>query len=369
MENLKLFSPIKIGPYQFAHRVVLAPLTRMRTVSNNIPTDLMKEYYRQRATEGGFMVSEATVVSTNGHGYYGEPAIYTIAHIEGWRKITKAIHAKGAKMFLQLWHNGRQSHVDMQPGGGMPVGPSAVPHEDLVYTPKGWVPASPNRALELEEIHQIVADYRRAAVNAIAAGFDGVELHGGNGYLVDQFLQDGSNHRMDEYGGSIENRTRFLKEIVDEMVEVWGSERVGVRLAPSGTFGSMSDSNPKALFSYVADQLNEYDLAYLHIIEPRISGSYLKEEGLQPVASEQLRKIFNGLIISAGGFDGISAEAILQKGDADMVAFGRHFIANPDLPMRLKLGLPLNLYDRKTFYGGGRKGYTDYPFYKQAELV
>jgi N-ethylmaleimide reductase len=363
-KGYKLFTPVKLGALSLSHRVVMAPLTRMRTTKDNIPNDLMAEYYSQRATSGGYIISEATVVSPNGHGYYGEPGIYTDRHVEGWKKITKAVHEKGGKIFLQLWHNGRQSHVDLQPDGGAPVGPSAVPHDDMVFTPKGWVKASPNRALTIDEIHQLVADFRRGAERAKAAGFDGVELHGANGYLVDQFLQDGTNKRTDEYGGSIGNRVRFLLEIVEGMVAVWGGNRCAVRLGPSGTFGSISDSNPNALFSYAAEQLNRFGLAYLHIIEPRIVGSYLKEEGLQPVASAQMRKIFKGGIIAAGGFEREGAEAILQKGDADAVAFGRWFISNPDLPLRMRKGAPLAPYDRNTFYGGNEHGYTDYPFYQ-----
>ncbi len=365
-KGYKLFTPVKLGALSLSHRVVMAPLTRMRTTKDNIPNDLMAEYYSQRATPGGYIISEATVVSRNGHGYYGEPGIYTDQHVEGWKKITKAVHDKGGKIFLQLWHNGRQSHFDLQPDGGAPVGPSVVPHDDMVFTPKGWVKASPNRALNIDEIRVLVDDFRRGAENARAAGFDGVELHGANGYLVDQFLQDGTNKRTDEYGGSIGNRVRFLLEIVEGMVAVWGGDRCAVRLGPSGTFGSISDSNPAALFGYAAEQLNRFGLAYLHVIEPRIVGSYLKEEGLQPVASAQLRKIFKGAIISAGGFNREDAEAILQRGDADAVAFGRFFISNPDLPLRLQLGLPLNDYDRNTFYGGDEHGYTDYPFYKGA---
>ncbi|WP_210521302.1 alkene reductase [Hymenobacter terricola] len=365
----KLFSPVQLGPYTLGHRVVMAPLTRMRTVHNNVPTDLMVEYYSQRATKGGYIISEATVVSPNGDGYLGAPAIYTDEQVEGWKKVTSAVHAKGALMFLQLWHVGRQSHSSLQPDGGLPVGPSAIVHDDVAFTANGWVPVTQNRALEIEEIHALVEDFRQGAIRAKAAGFDGVELHGANGYLVDQFLQDGSNQRTDEYGGSIENRVRFMMEVVDAMVSVWGEHRVGVRLGPSGTFGSMSDSNPEALFAYAAEQLNRYDLAYLHIIEPRIDGSILKEEGLQPVAAAQLRKIFKGTIIVAGGFDRASAEAILEKGDADLVAFGRYFLANPDLVKRLKLDLPLNEYDRETFYGGDARGYSDYPFYSHEEAA
>lgn len=362
----KLFTSLKLGPYTLSHRIVMAPLTRMRTEVDFIPNDLMVEHYTQRATEGGYIVSEGTVISETGHGYYGAPGIYTDEQVEGWKRVTEAVHAKGGIIFLQLFHVGRQSHTSLQPDNGLPLGASVIEHEDYVYVPEGWVPASLNRAMETEEVKEMVQTYRKAAERAKIAGFDGVELHGANGYLVDQFLQDGSNQRTDEYGGSIENRVRFMLEIVDELVDVWGADKVGVRMGPSGTFGSMSDSNPLALFGHAAEALNVYNLAYLHLIEPRVKGNAEVAEGLQPVASMHLRKIYKGILIAAGGFDQAGAEAILEAGDADLVAFGRHFIANPDLPFRFRNGLPLNDYDRDTFYGGDARGYNDYPFYEEA---
>lgn len=359
----KLFNPIQIGATELSHRVVMAPLTRMRTVTDSIPNDLMAEYYSQRATEGGLIIAEATLVSANGQGYYGAPGIYTDAQAEGWKKVVNAVHEKGGKIFLQLWHGGRQSHVDLQPDGGLPLGPSVIPHDDVVYTPNGWVPATLNREATITDIKAIVDDFRSGAERALAAGFDGVELHGANGYLIDQFLQDGSNQRTDEYGGTIEKRSRLLLEVTEAIVSVFGADCVGVRVGPSGTFGSMHDSDPIALFGYVAEQLNRYGLAYLHIIEPRINGSYEVAEGLEPVASKHLRTIFNGNIISAGGFQPENAEDIIDNGNADLVAFGRYFISNPDLVKRIKDHLPLNAYDRDTFYGGDARGYTDYPFY------
>jgi N-ethylmaleimide reductase len=365
IEGQKLFTRVELGPFSLSHRVVMAPLTRLRSEQpGDIPGDLMAEYYGQRASEGGLIISEATPVSVTGRGYFGAPGIYTDEQVSGWRKITKAVHAKGGKIFIQLWHVGRQSHVDMT-GGVPPVAPSVVPFEGVVKTKEGWVPTSPHRALGLDEIPDIVEAYRRAAERAIEADFDGVEVHGANGYLVDQFLQDGSNKRTDIYGGSVENRARFLLEVTQAVTEVWGGSRVGVRIAPSGQYGGMSDSNPDATFGYVAEQLNRFGLAYLHVVEPRIVGSQASEPGLQPVASAQLRKLFHGTIIAAGGFEADDAEAIVAKGDADLVAFGRHFIANPDLPKRLQYGLPLNEYDRTTFYGGDEHGYTDYPFYTE----
>jgi N-ethylmaleimide reductase len=325
----------------------------------------MAKYYAQRASKGGLQIAEATPVSAQGRGYLGAPGIYNDEQVVGWKKVTEAVHAKGGLIFLQLWHVGRQSHVSLS--GSTPLAPSAIAVEDLVYTSEGWVKASPSRALEANEIKEIVEQFRQGAIRAKAAGFDGVELHGANGYLIDQFLQDGSNKRTDSYGGSIENRTRLLLEATEALLSVWGADRVGVRVGPSGTFGSMSDSNPNALFSHVAKELDRYGLAYLHVIEPRIDGSQLRAEGLPPVAARQLRAFFKGPIIVAGGFERGSAEAIVESGDADLVAFGRHFAANPDLVDRLHRDLPLTQHDRSTFYGGDERGYTDYPFH--GELV
>ena len=361
----KLFSPVQVGPLTLSHRVVMAPLTRNRSQQpGDIPTDLMAEYYGQRASEGGFIISEATTISISGRGWFGAPGLYTDEQVAGWQKVTSAVHARGCHMFSQLWHTGRASHLDTT-NGTTPVAPSAVGFESQVLTPNGWLQPSPPRELDIAEIPAIVEDYRSAAERAKAAGFEGVELHGANGYLPDQFLQDGSNKRTDAYGGSIENRSRFLLEIVEALVSVWGGERVAVRIGPSGKFNGMSDSNPGALFDYLAGQLNRFGLAYLHIVEPRVKGNVLMIEGQAPVAAERLRKIFKGKIIAAGGFEPATAEAVIEKGDADLVAFGRHFVANPDLPKRIKLGLPLNGYDRNTFYTFDPHGYTDYPFYSE----
>jgi N-ethylmaleimide reductase len=331
----------------------------------DVPNDMMAEYYGQRATGRGFIISEATTISILARGELGAPGIFTDEQVAGWKKITNVVHEKGARIFLQLWHVGRQSHTDLT-NGATPVAPSVVPFEQVVFTGKAWVPVSPHRALAIEEIPPIVEAYRRGAERAMAAGFDGVELHGANGYLPDQFLQDGSNKRTDAYGGPVENRARFLLEVTQAIVSVWGGNRVGVRIGPSGTWAGMSDSNPEATFGYVAGQLNRFGLAYLHIIEPRIKGSREVEDGLPPpVASMQLRKIFKGKIIAAGGFTPETAEDIVEKGYADLVAFGRHFIANPDLPERIRRGLPLNPYDRASFYGGDQRGYIDYPFYEE----
>jgi N-ethylmaleimide reductase len=364
-----LMSEVKIGTNHFAHRVVLAPLTRMRAEAGAKPGPLMAEYYAQRASQGGFLIGEATIAAENGNGYLGAPGLYDDNQIAGWKLVTEAVHAKGAKIFLQLYHAGRQSNKDVQPAGSIPVGPSEVSHGGVAYTTEGWVPNTPNRALTIGEIEGLVESFRQAALRGQAAGFDGVEIHAGNGYLFDQFLQDGSNKRTDIYGGSFENRARFLLDTTKALISVWGSDKVAVRIGPSGNWGDMSDSDPEGLFVYVAEQLARLNLAYLHLIEPRIAGNIEDESKDQaPVASQLIRKHYKGTIIAAGGFSLASAEAILKAGDADLVAFGRHFIANPDLPERFRNGWPLNDYDRLSFFGGTEQGYTDYPRY-QGEML
>jgi len=366
----KLMSAIKVGPYEISHRVVLAPLTRMRAEEGAIPGPLMAEYYAQRTSKGGFLIGEATIAAENGNGYLGAPGLFNDSQIAGWKLVTDAVHAKGGKIFLQLYHAGRQSNKDVQPAGSIPVGPSEVLHGGVAYTTEGWVPNTPNRALTIAEIEGLVESFRAAAKRGVAAGFDGVEIHAANGYLFDQFLQDGSNKRTDIYGGSFENRARFLLDVTKAVISVWGSDKVAVRVGPSGNWGDMSDSNPEGLFTYVAQQLAPLNLAYLHLIEPRIAGNIEDESKDQaPVASQLIRKHYKGTIIAAGGFNGDSAEAILNAGDADLVAFGRHFIANPDLPERLRNKLPLNDYDRPSFFGGTEIGYTDYPFYAEAKAA
>jgi N-ethylmaleimide reductase len=360
-----LFSSAKIGPYQLSHRVVMAPLTRMRSDPGDIPSDLMVEYYSQRTSKGGLIISEATPVSIRGYGYAGAPGIYSDSQIAGWRRVTDAVHANGGRMFLQLWHVGRQSHTDLQPNGEAPVAPSAIAAEGYAYTKQGEVPFSMPRALALDEIPGIIEEFRSGAERALRAGFDGVEIHGANGYLPDQFLQDGTNKRTDEYGGPIENRARLLLEITEAAISIWGADRVGVRLSPNSTYGSMSDSDPTATFGYAARQLDRLGVAYLHLIEPRIKGIEEIAKGQAPIAARQLRQKFRRILIAAGGFNGESAAAIVAAGDADLVAFGRHFIANPDLPERLRRKLPLNRYDRSTFYGGDGRGYVDYPNYDE----
>jgi len=350
-----LSSRVQAGALSLGHRVVMAPLTRMRSSAGDLPNALMLDYYAQRASKGGLIVSEATLISRQGYGYAGAPGIYNDAQIEGWRAITDAVHEQGGLIVMQLWHVGRQSHPDIQPDGKAPVAPSAIAAEGYGYAGYGPVPFSMPRALERDEIAGIIAEFGAGAARAKTAGFDGVEVHGANGYLPDQFLQDGTNKRTDDYGGGVENRARFLLEVTQAAIDAFGSDRVGVRLTPSGTYGSMSDSDPQATFGYVAGKLDALGIAYLHVVEPRIKGTELTAEA-EPIAVRHLRPIFHGTMIAAGGFDGASAEALLQAGDADAVAFGRAFIANPDLPERLRLGLPLTLYDRDTFYGGDARG-------------
>lgn len=368
-DQIKLFTPAQIGPYTLSHRVVMAPLTRMRSGPGNIPSDLMVEYYSQRASDGGFIISEATPVSLRGYGYAGAPGIYSDTQIKGWKRVTDAVHAKGGRIMLQLWHVGRQSHVDLQPNGEAPVAPSAIRAEGHAYTENGEVEFSMPRALHLHEIPPVIEAFRAGAERALRAGFDGVEIHGANGYLPDQFLQDGSNKRTDEYGGPIENRARFMLEVTDAAISVWGADRVGVRLAPSGSYGSMSDSDPQGTFGYVTKQLDRRGIAYLHVIEPRIRGTELIAEDQAPVAAAYLRRKFPRTLIAAGGFTRESAEAIIAAGSADLVAFGRFFIANPDLPERFRRSVALTPYNRSTFYGGDARGYTDYPTYEQIQAA
>ena len=366
-----LFSAIQLGALRLEHRIIMAPLTRSRSVQpDSVPGDLMRTYYEQRASQGGLIISEATNISLTSRGWLGAPGLYSDEQVRGWRAITDSVKAKGAHMFAQLWHTGRSSHVAMT-GGAQPV--SASVHEaywkdpnHLVSIPEGWAASSPHRALTVPEIAEIVQDYRRSAERAMDAGFEGVELHAANGYLMDQFLQDGSNERTDQYGGIFENRFRFMAEVLKVLSSVCGSDRVAVRLGPGGTWNGISDSDPVALFSYVAEHLNAFDLAYLHIIEPRVGGSITTNPEKGTAAAEQLRPIFKGKLVSAGGFEPDTAESAIEEGLIDAVAFGRYFVSNPDLVRRLRERLPLGEYDRNTFYTFDAKGYTDYPAYDAA---
>jgi N-ethylmaleimide reductase len=364
-----LFSPLRIGPYQLKHRLVMAPLTRMRAERPSLaPRPLNAEYYAQRATPGGLIIAEASPVAATGFGSPGVPGIYSDAQIKGWREVVEAVHAKSGLIFLQLWHVGRVSHSSFQPGGALPVAPSAVPiSADLkTMTADGKVTTYETpRALETGEISGVVDAFRHAASNALKAGFDGVEIHGANGYLIEQFLQSHTNLRTDRYGGSIENRARFLMEIARAVIEVWGANRVGVRLSPYGVANDSGEPDPMPLYTHVIKALDPLGLAYLHFVEPRSSGAGRAEVNHQnvPSAMELFRPIWSGVLISAGGFTGETAEAAIAAGHADAIAFGRIFISNPDLPRRLREGFPLTPYNRATFYGGDVAGYTDYPVY------
>lgn len=365
MPNDALFQPLNLGAFALQHRVVLAPLTRMRAGAGNVPTPLVAEYYGQRSSQGGLVISEATQVMQEGQGYPSTPGIHSAEQVEGWKSVTQAIHAKGGIAILQLWHVGRISHSSHQPGGQLPVAPSAIaPSTGQTFTASfEAVPFETPRALTIEEIHATIEAFRIGAENAKAAGFDGVEVHGANGYLPDQFLQDGTNQRTDEYGGSFENRSRFLLEATKAAISVFGSDRVGVRLSPFSIFNDMKDSNWKELFQYVIGELSKLNLAYLHIVEPRYSREDSPAESeVMPQTSALFKESFAGPVISSGGYLPESGAQTVAEGGADAIAYGRWFIANPDLPERIRNGIALNPYDRSTFYGGSDKGYTDYPF-------
>ncbi|NOG70548.1 alkene reductase [Roseicella sp. DB1501] len=351
-----LFQPFQLGPLSLPNRVVMAPLTRSRAGSKGIPGPLNAEYYAQRAS-AGLIIAEATQVSPQGQGYAFTPGIHDEAQVAGWRQVTEAVHAAGGRIVLQLWHVGRISHPSLQPGGALPVAPSAIRPEGQAFTESGFQPFQTPRALETDEIAGIVDDYRQAAVNARQAGFDGVEIHGANGYLIDQFLRDKTNRRTDRYGGSIENRARFLLEVTAAVTEVWGGDRVGLRISPVSPANDIADSDPQALFDHVAEQVNRFGLAYLHVVEGATGGP---RDNL-PFDFAALRRAFRGAYMANNGYDLALAQAALREDRADLIAFGRPFIANPDLVERLRRGAPLNALDTATLYGGDAKGYTDYP--------
>lgn len=351
-----LFKEIQLGPVALKNRFVLAPMTRCRAGANNVPTDLNVAYYVQRST-AGLIVTEATQVSPKGVGYPNTPGIHSKEQLAGWRQVTEAVHKAGGRIFLQLWHVGRVSHP-LWLNGETPVSSSAVAPRGELYTPAGMKPFEAPRALELSEIPGVIEDYRRGAQNALAAGFDGVEIHGANGYLPDQFLRDGVNKRTDAYGGSVENRARFLLEVVDAAVGVWGKDRVGVRLSPSGSFNDMSDSNPEETFSHVIQELEKRGIVYVHLIEGNEADV---RHGGRIVPTSIFRPLFKRVLIVCGDYTQDRAEKVLGAGGADLVAFGRSFLANPDLPRRFVEKAPLNAPDPATFYGGTEKGYTDYP--------
>ena len=366
--NSKLFSEFQLGPYTLSHRVVHAPTTRLRAEVDETPSAMMLEYYRQRASSGGLIITESSHPSSDSRGYFGAPGIHTERHAAAWSKIADAVHDQGGRLFMQISHDGRQSHVDLSEGR-LPIAPSAVPFEGQALTQNGWVPVSTHRALNIEEIPALVQSFRMAAQRAYDAGLDGVELHTANGYLMDEFLQDGTNKRTDAYGGPIQNRVRLPLEVLEAFISVFGASRVGIRVSPSGKWGSISDSDPEATFGYFAERLNAYGLAYLHIIEPRVMGVETLDEEQAPIASKFLRGIFKGPIIAAGGFNRSGAEAVLEAGDADLVAFGRYFTSNPDLPERLRSNLPLTPYVREAFWGGTEEHYIDFQRYTESKVA
>jgi N-ethylmaleimide reductase len=357
MTNIDIFSPLRLGPLQLPNRIVMAPMTRNRAGRGNAPGPLNATYYAQRAS-AGLVISEATQISPQGLGYPGTPGIHSPEQVAGWKGVTDAVHAAGGRMFLQLWHVGRISHPSLQPDGALPVAPSAIAPAGQAMTVDGMKPFVTPRALDTSEIAGIVEDYRHAARNARAAGFDGVELHGANGYLIDQFLRDGANRRSDRYGGDALNRARFLIEITEAVVGEWGAERVGVRLSPTNPFNDMRDNNPAATFATAVGELNRFGLAYLHVVEPAAG---------DPVPAGEVpdirffRKNWRGALIGNKGYDLARANAAIRAGCADLVSFAVLFLANPDLPIRFRRGGPFNPPDRKTFYGGAAAGYTDYP--------
>ncbi len=355
--TLKLLTPFTIGDVPVANRVVLAPMTRSRAGEDNVVAPLTATYYAQRAS-GGLLITEGTQVSQEGVGYPATPGVHTDAQVAGWRAVTDAVHAAGGKIFAQLWHVGRMSLPAFQPNGGLPVAPSALADESNAFTATGPVPYGVPRALETAEIARIVGDFAHAARNAKAAGFDGVELHGANGYLIDQFLRDSSNKRTDQYGGSVANRVRFLGEIIDAVVAIWGPGRVGIRLSLPVSRPSLTDSDPVALVTAVAQRAEQAHIAYVHMIQP-VAGVMFAPG--QPQLAPVIRAHYHGALILNGGHTGETAEATLQAGTADAIAFGVPFLANPDLPARIAAGAALNPPQFDKLYGGGAEGYTDYP--------
>ena len=358
-----LFEPLQLGALSLPNRIVMPTLTRMRAGPSGVPTALNAEYYGQRAT-AGLNITEATAISVQAHGYPRMPGMHSAEQVAGWRLVTEAVHAQGGRIVLQIVHHGRWSHSSYNPDGGLPVAPSAIAPPGCAYTPAfEQLPYETPRALEVSELPAIIADFQQAARNARDVGFDAVEIHGANGFLLDQFLQDGSNKRSDAYGGTVENRARLLFEVVDVVAEDIGQDRVAVRLSPHGNLGGLSDSDTMGHFSYVISELGKRGLAYLHLIEPRASSVGLADDASVDSADNAslFRHVFKGRMITAGGYTTEMGVEAIKANKADAVAFGRMFIANPDLPERIRSGAALNHFDRSTSYGGGVHGYTDYP--------
>jgi N-ethylmaleimide reductase len=357
MTASRLLEPYKLGALTLPNRFVMAPLTRNRAIPPGfMPGPLAAEYYGQRAS-AGLLITEATQVSQQGMGYQDTPGIYSKEQVLGWRKVTERVHGSGGRIFNQIWHVGRISHVDLQAGGAKPVAPSAIRAKGKTFVNNQFADVSEPRALERSEIPGIIDDFRRGAANALAAGFDGVEIHGANGYLLDQFAKDGANQRTDAYGGSIENRARLMLEVSKAVVAEVGAERTGIRISPVTPSNDISDSNPQPLFDHIVDGLEALKLVYIHVVEGATGGP----RDIAPFDYASLRKRFKRAYIANNGYDFALAEKQLAANAADLIAFGKPFISNPDLVERLKRGAPLNEWDKNTFYGGGAKGYTDYP--------
>ncbi|EKS29057.1 alkene reductase [Afipia felis] len=356
MTSSKLFEPYRLGAITLSNRIVMAPLTRNRAASGFVPGPLAAEYYGQRAS-AGLLVTEASQISQQGQGYQDTPGIYSKDQIAGWKKVTEAVHAKGGHIYIQIWHVGRISHTSLQPGNGAPVAPSAIRANSKTFVGGQFAEVSQPRALELGEIPGLLDTYKKAAVNALEANFDGVEIHGANGYLLDQFARDGSNKRTDAYGGSIENRARLMLEVSQAVAAEVGADRTGIRISPVTPANDISDSNPQPLFDHIVDGLSALKLGYLHVVEGATGGP--RDNVTFDYGS--LRRRFNGTYIANNGYDLALANKTLAAGNADLIAFGKAFISNPDLVERLKAGAQLNQWDQATFYGGAAKGYTDYP--------
>lgn len=356
MTEKNVFSPYQLGAVELTNRIVMAPLTRNRAGDGLIASEFAAAYYSQRAS-AGLIISEATQVSSQAQGYQDTPGIYTQAQIDSWRKVTDAVHAKGGRIFVQLWHVGRISHVDLQENGAAPVAPSAIRAETQTFVNNNFMPVSEPRALNIDELPGIINDFRQAAANAITAGFDGVEIHGANGYLLEQFIKDGANERTDSYGGSIENRARLLLEVTDAVANEIGAGRTGVRISPVSPANGISCSDPQPQFDYIADKLNALNIAYLHVVEGATGGP----RDIAAFDYTSLRQCFNNTYIANNSYNLNLANEHLHSNTADLFAFGRPFIANPDLVNRLKTGAPLADFNPATLYGGGAAGYIDYP--------
>jgi N-ethylmaleimide reductase len=352
----RLFEPFKLGPLTLPNRLVMAPLTRNRALAGLVPNPLAVEYYGQRAS-AGLLVAEATQVSQQGQGYQDTPGIYSKEQVAGWRKVTDRVHERGGRIFLQLWHVGRISHVSLQQNNQAPVAPSAIRAKAKTFVGGTFADVSEPRALSLQEISGVIESFRKGAANALAAGFDGVEVHGANGYLLEQFAKDGTNKRTDAYGGGIENRAKLMLEVSKAVAAEAGPNRTGIRISPVTPANDISDSNPQPLYDYIVDHLSALKLVYIHVVEGATGGP----RDIAPFDYGSLRKRFKGAYIANNGYDFDLANKVLAANEADLIAFGKPFIANPDLVERLQRGAPLNAPDKATFYGGGAKGYTDYP--------